>query len=102
MLVLALAIALSGCARGPANNSNLTTNVNVNVNANATGSNINASTAPSTIAAREPETYRATLVFAAETEGGEKTIGIPEVCLPRLQKMETTGDSRSSYLMDRI
>lgn len=77
MPVLALAIALSGCARGPANNSNLTANVNVNVNANATGSNINATTAPSTIAAREPETYRATLVFAAETEGGEKTVGIP-------------------------
>jgi len=78
MLVLALAIALSGCARsGPANNSNLTANVNVNVNANASGSNINATTAPSTIAAREPDTYRATLVFAAETEGGEKTVGIP-------------------------
>ncbi|HKG98239.1 MAG TPA: hypothetical protein VKA97_10510, partial [Pyrinomonadaceae bacterium] len=30
-----------------------------------------------TIAAREPESYRATLVFSAETEGGEKTIGIP-------------------------
>jgi hypothetical protein len=80
MLVSALAIALSGCARGPANtNSNLTANVNVNVNANASGSNINSTTAPSTIAAREPDTYRATLVFAAETEGGEKTVGIPEL-----------------------
>ncbi|HEX7331239.1 MAG TPA: hypothetical protein VF290_07055 [Pyrinomonadaceae bacterium] len=78
ILVFAFAIALSGCARGPANNSNLTSNVNVNVNANAsTGSNINASTAPSTIATREPDTYRATLVFAAETEGGDKAIGIP-------------------------
>ena len=80
MLVLALSIALIGCARGPANtNSNLTANVNVNVNANASSSNINASTAPSTIAAREPDTYKATLVFAAETEGGEKTVGIPEL-----------------------
>ena len=80
MLVLALSIALIGCARGPANsNSNLTANVNVNVNANAAGSNINATTAPSTIAAREPDTYKATLVFAAETEGGEKTVGIPEL-----------------------
>lgn len=78
ILVLAFAIAVSGCARGPANNSNLTANVNVNVNANAsTGANINASTAPSTIAAREPDNYRATLVFAAETEGGDKAIGIP-------------------------
>ena len=81
ILALALLIAMSGCARGPANsNSNLTANVNANVNANAsTASNINASTAPSVIAAREPDAYRATLVFAAETEGGEKTVGIPEL-----------------------
>lgn len=80
MLVLAISIvviAASGCARGPAANANLNTNVNVNVNANATGGNINASTAPSTIAAREPDSYRATLVFSAETEGGDKAIGIP-------------------------
>ncbi len=80
MLVLAISIvviAASGCARGPAANANLNTNTNVNVNANATGANINASTAPSTIAAREPDSYRATLVFSAETEGGDKAIGIP-------------------------
>ncbi|HKU75476.1 MAG TPA: hypothetical protein VJR02_16305 [Pyrinomonadaceae bacterium] len=80
MLVLAISIvviAASGCARGPSANANLNTNVNVNVNANATVSNINASTAPSTIAAREPDSYRATLVFSAETEGGDKAIGIP-------------------------
>ncbi len=80
MLVLAISIvviAASGCARGPSANANLNTNVNVNVNANATGANINASTAPSTIAAREPDSYRATLVFSAETEGGDKAIGIP-------------------------
>ncbi len=52
----------------------MNTNVNTNVNATA---NVNAATAPSTIAAREPETYRATIVFTAETEGGDKTIGIP-------------------------
>jgi hypothetical protein len=35
-------------------------------------------TAPmATLAAREPDKYKATLVFSAETEGGEKTIGIP-------------------------
>jgi hypothetical protein len=80
VLVLAISIAViaaSGCTRGPANNANLTTNTNVNVNANATGANINASTAPSTIAAREPDAYRATIVFSAETEGGDKAIGIP-------------------------
>jgi hypothetical protein len=80
MLVLAISIvvfAASGCARGPAANANINTNTNVNVNANATAANINASTAPSTIAAREPDSYRATLVFSAETEGGDKAIGIP-------------------------
>jgi len=80
MLVIAISIvviAASGCTRGPVANANINTNTNVNVNANASGTNINASTAPSTIAAREPETYRATIVFSAETEGGDKAIGIP-------------------------
>src|ERR1044072_7487088 len=78
-VVSAIAIAASGCARGPANNSNLTANINTNVTVNASpsGANINASTAPSTCAAREPDNYRATLVFTAETEGGDKAIGIP-------------------------
>src|SRR6185369_4869023 len=84
MLVLAISIvviAASGCSRGPvANaNANINTNTNVNVNANPSGANINASTAPSTFAAKEPETYRATLVFSAETEGGDKAIGIPQL-----------------------
>lgn len=60
------------------------TNVNMNIssaNANLTPANINANTAvnPSVIAAREPDAYRATLVLSAETEGGEKTIGIPQL-----------------------
>src|SRR5829696_1177745 len=80
VLTLVLAISLlvfvsSSCSRTPVENVNV--NTNTNVNANATVSNINASTAPSTIAAREPESYKATLVFSAETEGGDKTIGIP-------------------------
>ena len=80
MLVLAISIvviAASGCSRGPVANANINTNTNVNVNANPSGANINASTAPSTIAAKEPETYRATIVFSAQTEGGDKAIGIP-------------------------
>jgi hypothetical protein len=56
---------------------NLNVNTNVNANANLTAANANTATAPSTLAAREPDRYRATLVFSAETEGGEKTIGIP-------------------------
>ena len=81
MLVLAisvLVIAASGCARGPADNANVNTNINTNVNANAiANANINANTAPSTFAAREPDSYRATIIFTAETEGGDKAIGIP-------------------------
>jgi hypothetical protein len=79
VLVLALSavtIISNACARsGTVPNVNV--NTNVNVNANATAANINASTAPSTIAAKEPDSYRATLVLSAETEGGDKTIGIP-------------------------
>lgn len=76
--IAAVAVASSACSRGAnVNNANLTANANTNVNANATGANVNASTAPSTIAAREPDTYKATIVFTAETEGGDKTVGIP-------------------------
>src|ERR1041385_6420441 len=73
-----IVIASIGCSRGPAANANINTNINTNINANtAPASNINASTAPSTIAARKPDSYRATIVFTAETEGGDKAIGIP-------------------------
>src|SRR6476469_1936804 len=69
-------IAFSGCTRGPAE-SNVNLNVNTNTNANLAPVNTDTATAPSTLAAREPDRYRATLVFSAETEGGDKTIGIP-------------------------
>jgi hypothetical protein len=80
ILILAISVivtAMNGCARGPEANANINTNINTNT---STTANLNANTTtapPSTIAAREPDTYRATLVFTAETEGGEKTIGIP-------------------------
>ena len=82
LLVLTISIiviAVSGCSRGPTTNANINTNINTNVNANPTGANINASSAPSTFAAREPDSYRATIVFTAETEGGDKAIGIPPI-----------------------
>lgn len=81
MLVFAISVismAVSGCSRGPAANTSVNTNINTNINANAVANaNINANTAPSTIAAREPDAYRATIVFTAETEGGDKALGIP-------------------------
>jgi hypothetical protein len=80
ILVLAISIivfVMSGCGRGTTTvNANINTNINSNVNANALSSNINAAP-PSALAAREPNTYRGVLVFTAETEGGEKTLGIP-------------------------
>ncbi len=75
--IAVVALAASACSRGTNVNTNINTNANTNVNANATGANVNAATAPSTIAAREPETYKATIVFTAQTEGGDRTVGIP-------------------------
>ena len=81
VFVLALTatlVMMSGCSRGPAeSNVNLNVNTNINANANLAPANANTATAPSTLAAREPDRYSATLVFSAQTEGGEKTIGIP-------------------------
>jgi hypothetical protein len=78
IIVLAISIiVLNGCARGTdTTNANINTNINTNTSTANINSNVNAAP-PSTVAAREPDTYRATLVFTAETEGGEKTIGIP-------------------------
>ncbi len=77
LLMTAVLIAL-GSACQPATYT--TTNANLIVNANSTPANLNANVAPALttgIATREPEQYRATLAISAETEGGEKTIGIP-------------------------
>lgn len=75
--IAVVAVAASACSKGANVNANLSANANTNVNANATGANVNATTAPSTIAAREPDTYKATIVFTAQTEGGDRTVGIP-------------------------
>ena len=73
-----LVLVISGCQRGPVAETNV--NTNLSTNANLAPANTNTATQPiATLAAREPDRYRATLVFTAETEGGEKTIGIPEL-----------------------
>lgn len=77
-LICLMTIALAGTACQRTDN----TNANVAVNANTTPVNANANTSPvagSTIVTREPDRYRATLVFSAETEGGQKTVGIPSL-----------------------
>jgi hypothetical protein len=62
-------------------NTNTNTNANANLTANAnTAPPANTNTSPTTLSSiveREPEQYRATLVLSAETEGGEKTVGVP-------------------------
>jgi len=75
LLVALLGLAGSACQRAD-------TNSNANANANTSSANANASLSPTPAtlsAAREPDRYRATLVFSAETAGGEKTIGIPSL-----------------------
>ncbi len=77
-LVSIAAIALIAVACQPATNTNANANVIVNANTAPANTNVNVSAMPiAGIAAREPDAYRATLVLSAETEGGQKTIGIP-------------------------
>jgi outer membrane lipoprotein-sorting protein len=68
-----LVLGGSACQRTETN-----ANTNATANANTSPANANLSPAPTSgIATREPQKYRATLVISAETEGGQKTIGIP-------------------------
>ena len=74
--VLSVFVLTSVGCRGTGTQSNI--NINTNISNTNVSANSNVAAAPiSTIATREPETYKATLVLTAETEGGEKTVGIP-------------------------
>ncbi len=76
LLSIMILIAFGGACQRTDTNTN--TNSNANVNSSPAVANSNMSPAITAgIAAREPEKYRATLVFSAETEGGQKTVGIP-------------------------
>ncbi|MGB9181917.1 MAG: hypothetical protein WCB68_21990 [Pyrinomonadaceae bacterium] len=71
----ALVALASACQNQPATNANANA-----ANANTSPANANVAIAvppASVINTKEPEKYRATLVLSAETEGGEKTVGIP-------------------------
>lgn len=67
-----LSLVLSACQR-----SDTSTNTSANANTSPIAIASPSVEATLTSAAREPEKYRAVLVFSAETEGGQKTIGIP-------------------------
>ena len=76
-LVVATLLVTAACQRAP-ETANANVNMSVNANSSTANTNTNASTAPiSTLAAREPQTYKAVVVLSAETEGGDKTVGIP-------------------------
>lgn len=79
LVVGLLGLAGSACQRADTN-ANTNTNLTANANLSPTNANANLSPEPATVsAAREPEKYRAVLVLSAETEGGQKTIGIPSL-----------------------
>jgi hypothetical protein len=86
-----LGVIASSCR--PATETNMNANANSTANTNSTPANVNANASPeslSGIGAREPEKYRATLIFSAETSGGEKTIGIPSLSA----QIARSGDDR--------
>ncbi len=77
-IILALAAVGAACQEAPVANTNVNT-----ANTTTATPAVNTNTAPATtstgpaIEAREPEEYRATLVFTAETTGGERAMAIP-------------------------
>lgn len=78
LFISLLILATGACQRAPLAESNV--NANLSTNANLTPANSNMASQPiATLAAHEPDKYKATLVFTAQTEGGENTIGIPPV-----------------------
>jgi hypothetical protein len=86
-------LATNACQRSPEANANL--NANLTSNVNVAPANSNAAAVPiSVIAAREPDKYRATLVFTAQTQGGEKAIGIPTLSA---QVARSGADRRVSF-----
>ncbi|OLE54371.1 MAG: hypothetical protein AUG51_08880 [Acidobacteria bacterium 13_1_20CM_3_53_8] len=75
LLLAAFSIA---CQPGPATNTNTNANAS-NLNANVTNTNANTTGSAATINAREPDSYTATLVLSAVTEGGDRVVGVPEL-----------------------
>jgi hypothetical protein len=82
-LISLLAIGMLGLAGSACQRADTNANANTNLtNANTSPANANANLSPQPApvsTAREPERYRAVLVVSAETEGGQKTIGIPSL-----------------------
>ena len=97
-----LVFAFGACQRGPVVESNL--NTNLSTNANLTPANTNTNAQPiATLAAREPDKYKATLVFTAQTEGGDNAIGIPPLSAEVARNGDLlTGLSHAARLRQRF
>jgi hypothetical protein len=86
-LALALGVlfllANGACQPVPNSNGNANANSNANTNSNTSAANTNSNSDSAnngpTINTREPDKYSATLVFSIETQGGDKSIGIPSL-----------------------
>jgi len=95
VLTLFALLLITACQRATVSETNANANMNMNSNANMAVANANTTTAPiATLAAREPDKYRATLVFSAVTEGGDKAIGIPTISV---QVARSGEDRRLSF-----
>jgi len=94
MLALAFAVLLvfANNACQPMANSNANSNANTNSQTSAANINSNSNSANNgpVINTREPGKYSATLVFSIETQGGDKTIGIPSLSV----QVARNGDDR--------
>lgn len=76
LVVCVVVFAGSACQRTTETDANL----NANLNANTSMANANMSPVSTAgIAAKEPETYRGTLVLTVQTSGGERAMGIPSL-----------------------
>ena len=78
-LLLMVAVFASACQQGPATNTNTSTNTTT-VNTNSSASNTNANTPPisgTTIEAREPDRYSATITLKIEAQGEGQTNTLP-------------------------
>lgn len=89
---LAVLILATACKPISMTGSNANSNATANANSRASADNVNASSenAGPSINTREPDKYSATIVFSIETEGGDRSVGIPSLSV----QVARNGDDR--------
>ena len=94
-----LVFAFGACQRGPVAESNL--NTNLSTNANLTPANTNTTAQPiATLAAREPDKYKATLVFMHKLKVAT-TRSASHLFQQKLRAMAMTAGSSSNFPTDQ-